>query len=117
MVLCGPRSPFTVSQRDQRSERGYSALTRKGFEMRFTRYLSCALLAAAVLGGGAASAANICRADKLTCSTNMAVGGFCQCTANGSTQDGTVVSESAPDQRVNSTAGGCGAQPADPGCR
>ena len=85
--------------------------------MRFTRYLCCALLAAAALAGGAASAANICQADKLTCATTMPVGGFCQCTAHGSTQDGTVVSKPAPGEQVNSTAGGCGAQPTAPGCQ
>jgi hypothetical protein len=84
--------------------------------MKFTRYLSCALLAAAVLSGGAASAANICQAEKLTCATNMPVGGFCQCTASGTTQDGTVVAAPTPGQPVNSSAGGCGAQPTAPGC-
>jgi hypothetical protein len=84
--------------------------------MRFTRYLSCALLAAAALGAGPAYAANICQADKLACATTMPVGGFCQCTAHGSTQNGTVVTKAAPGQPVNSTAGGCGAQPTEPGC-
>ncbi len=92
-------------------------VTRKGLQMRFTRTLSCALLAAAALGSGAASAANICQADKLTCATTMPVGGYCQCTAHGSTQDGTVVSAPAPGQPVNSTAGGCGAEPKAPGCK
>jgi len=84
--------------------------------MRFTRSLSCVLFAAAVLGGGTAYAANICQAEKLTCATTMPIGGYCQCTSHGSPQDGTVVSKPAPGQKVNSTAGGCGAQPAAPGC-
>jgi hypothetical protein len=85
--------------------------------MRLTGYLSCALLAAAALGGGAASAANICQAGRLTCATTMPIGGYCECTAHGNTQDGTVVSKAAPRERVNSTAGGCGAHPEAPGCR
>lgn len=86
--------------------------------MRFPGYLSCALLAATVLGGGAASAANICQADNnLTCATTMPIGGYCECTAHGSTQSGTVVSKAAPRARVNSSAGGCGAHPDAPGCR
>ncbi len=85
--------------------------------MRLTVYLSCALLAAAALGSGAAVAANICDAGRLTCVTTMPVGGYCQCTARGATEDGTVVSRSAPGRPVNSTAGGCGANPGAPGCR
>ncbi len=85
--------------------------------MRFTLTLVSVLLGAAVLGGGAASAANICQAEKLSCATTMPVGGFCQCTAQGSTRDGTVVGAEAPGQSVNSTAGGCGTQPAAPGCK
>jgi hypothetical protein len=85
--------------------------------MRFTLCLSGALLAVAALGGGAASAANICQAENLTCVTTMPLGGYCECTARGNTQGGTVVSKAGARQRVNSTAGGCGAHPAAPGCR
>ncbi len=66
---------------------------------------------------GPALAANTCEAPPLSCATTMPVGGYCQCTARGTTQDGTVVSKPAPGQRSNSTAGGCGAQPNAPGCR
>jgi hypothetical protein len=86
--------------------------------MRLTGYLTGALLAAAVLGGGAASAANICQADNnMTCATTMPIGGYCECTARGNTQSGTVISKAGPRERVNSTAGGCGAHPDAPGCR
>jgi hypothetical protein len=84
--------------------------------MRFTRCLSLTLLAVIACGGGAASAANICQAEKLACATTMPVGGFCQCTAHGATQDGTVVAKPLPGQHVNATSGGCGAQPSAPGC-
>jgi hypothetical protein len=84
--------------------------------MRLTFHLSCALIAMAALGGGAASAANICRAEKMTCATTMPVGGYCECTAHGATQQGTVVSKSAPAHPANAAAGGCGAHPGAPGC-
>lgn len=84
--------------------------------MRLTGYLSCALLAVAALGGPA-SAANICQAEKMTCATTMPVGGYCECTAHGNSQDGTVVSKATPSHKVNSTAGGCGANPSAPGCK
>jgi hypothetical protein len=76
-----------------------------------------ALIAAFALIAGSASAANICQAGKLTCPTTMPVGGFCECTAHGATQDGTVVKKPAPERHVNATAGGCGATPNAPGCK
>jgi len=85
--------------------------------MRFAGYLSLALLAATALGGGAASAANICQAGPLTCATTMPIGGYCECTAHGDTQGGTVVSKPLRRGPVNSTAGGCGVHPNAPGCR
>jgi len=85
--------------------------------MRYTLFVCGAFLAAATINGGAASAANICQAGKLTCATTMPVGGFCECTSHGNTQDGTVVSKPAPHQKLNATAGGCGANPTAPGCR
>ena len=85
--------------------------------MRTNVYLIGALLAAALLGGGPASAANVCHAETLTCGTTMPVGGYCECTAHGATQGGTVASKAAPKHKVNSTAGGCGAHPQAPGCR
>ena len=84
--------------------------------MRFSKYLAFAVLAAATLAGAPARAANICQTDNLTCATTMPVGGYCECTSHGNTQDGTVVPKSAPGHKVNSTAGGCGAHPNAPGC-
>jgi hypothetical protein len=84
--------------------------------MRFTNYLSGALLAASTLAGGTATAANICQADKLTCPTTMPVGGYCECKAHGDTQGGTVVAKHAPHPPVNATGAGCGAHPGAPGC-
>lgn len=86
--------------------------------MRLIGYPGAALLAAAALGGGTAYAANICQAENnLTCVTTMPLGGYCECTAHGNTQSGTVVSKAARGARVNSTAGGCGDHPHAPGCR
>ena len=62
-----------------------------------------------------AQAANICRAATLTCASNMPEGGYCECTAQGRTESGTIQAEAAA--RPNSTAGGCGAQPNAAGCR
>ncbi len=84
--------------------------------MRLGTRLGFALAGAVALAGGAASAANICQAGKLTCATNMPVGGYCECTGGGTTQDGTVVAKPAPHRKVNSTAGGCGVNPKAPGC-
>jgi hypothetical protein len=84
--------------------------------MRRTTKLALALFTAAAFASGAAHA-NVCQAGKLTCATTMPVGGFCECTAGGTTQDGTVVSKPAPKRKLNSTAGGCGSQPGAPGCR
>ncbi len=75
-----------------------------------------ALLGAPLLAAPAL-AANMCDAPPVSCATTMPVGGYCQCTARGTTQDGTVVSKPARGQRSNATAGGCGAQPNAPGCR
>lgn len=87
--------------------------------MRYIGYLAFALLAAGTLAGPA-SAANMCRAGQLTCATTMPVGGYCECTAHGATEGGTVVSNSEAHQsrqKANATAGGCGANPSAPGCR
>ena len=78
--------------------------------------LSAALLAALPLASASAGI-NICQAGKLTCGTTMPVGGYCECTSHGNTQDGTVVSKPAPHRKVNSTAGGCGVEPGAPGCK
>jgi hypothetical protein len=68
-----------------------------------------------ILAGTPAFAAGICKAEKLSCGTNMPVGGYCECTARGVTESGTVVERTrAP---VNSTSGGCGTRPNAPGCK
>jgi hypothetical protein len=53
----------------------------------------------------------------LTCVTTMPVGGYCECTARGTTEGGEVVSKPEPGHPVNATSGGCGAEPHAPGCR
>ena len=80
--------------------------------MGHVRRLAFASLAAAALVSGPARA-NTCQAGGLTCATTMPPGGYCECTARGATESGTVVSRRGP----NSTAGGCGAHPDAPGCR
>jgi len=85
--------------------------------MRCIGYLTFALLAVAALPGGSAFAANVCQAGPLTCITTMPIDGYCECSAHGTTEGGTVVAKPAPHARVNSTAGGCGDQPSAPGCR
>jgi hypothetical protein len=84
--------------------------------MRCIGYLTFALLAAVALPGGYAFA-NVCQAGKLTCGTTMPVGGYCECTAHGTTEGGTVISRPESRRPLNSTAGGCGAHPNAPGCR
>jgi hypothetical protein len=87
--------------------------------MRRIGYLSLVLLAGAAPTGGAA-AANVCHAETLFCATTMPIDGYCECTAHGRTKDGTVITSAqarALRRSVNSTAGGCGAEPSAPGCR
>ncbi len=84
--------------------------------MRRPLVLACALLAAAAFGSGPASAANICRAGKLTCATTMPADGYCECTSHGVTESGSVEARPVTRHQVNSTAGGCGAHPNAPGC-
>jgi len=74
------------------------------------------LVTAMTVAGGQALA-NTCQADRLICPTTMPVGGFCQCSAHGTTMSGTVSVTAAPSEHYNSTAGGCGSHPDDPGCR
>jgi hypothetical protein len=85
--------------------------------MRFTGILTAALLATGVLATTPAFAANVCKAERLSCATTMPVGGFCQCTSRGNTEDGTVVQSGAARGKVNATGAGCGADPKAPGCR
>lgn len=84
--------------------------------MRSIGFAAFALIIA-LSAGGPAYAANMCRAENLTCATTMPVGGYCECTAHGATKSGTVASSAAPGGHDNSTAGGCGAHPNAPGCR
>ncbi len=86
--------------------------------MRINISLRCAaLLAGLAFSGQAGAAVNMCQTPKLTCATTMPVGGFCECTSRGDTQDGTVVPKVAKHRKVNSTAGGCGTEPGAPGCK
>ena len=81
------------------------------------RTATLAVVLALAFSGGAAQAANMCQAGKLSCATTMPVGGYCECTARGQTTDGTVVTKAAPRRGAPATAGGCGANPSAPGCR
>ena len=83
--------------------------------MKSLGYLTAALITVIALSGGQALA-NTCRTDRLTCSTAMPTGGFCECASNGITEGGTVTTP-APHEHSNSTAGGCGVNPGAPGCR
>ncbi len=80
-----------------------------------TRSMAIAFLAFAALAAEPALA-NTCQAAKLMCPTKMPVGGYCECTAHGDTQSGTVVSKPAPHRKTNATAGGCNINPSAPGC-
>jgi hypothetical protein len=84
--------------------------------MKSVSYLAAALMTAMTLSGGHALA-NICRTDKLTCSTSMPVDGYCECRSRGTTEGGTVVTTRAPHEHYNATSGGCGVSPGAPGCR
>ncbi len=84
--------------------------------MRSLHYLTAALAVFAMLSGGEALA-NMCQTDHLLCATTMPVDGYCVCRGHGTSEDGTVVSRGPSHQGINSTAGGCGANPGSPGCR
>ena len=75
------------------------------------------IMLAALSFVGSAHAANMCSAPPLSCATTMPIGGYCECTSRGMTQDGTVIEKPVRGKRVNSTAGGCGSQPNAAGCR
>jgi hypothetical protein len=83
--------------------------------MKTPRYLAAALMTALAVAGGQALA-NTCRGEHLTCPTSMPVDGYCECTAHGRTEGGTVVGH-APHEHYNATSGGCGVNPGGPGCR
>jgi hypothetical protein len=84
--------------------------------MRATGHLTAALLTAATLVSGPVFA-NTCQTERLTCPTTMPIGGYCECTARGNTEGGTVVSKPESRRPTNATPGGCGAHPEAPGCR
>ena len=87
--------------------------------MRSIGYPTCMLLATVALTGGPAFA-NICQTARFTCPTTMPIDGYCECTAHGVTEDGTVVASAKShrsDHRASATAGGCGANPQAPGCQ
>jgi hypothetical protein len=79
-------------------------------------YLAAALTIAAVVPGGKVLA-NTCQTNHLLCPTTMPVEGYCECHAHGTTEDGTVVARAPTHRQMSGTAGGCGANPASPGCR
>ncbi len=83
--------------------------------MHRTLFLAVSIAAGALAAMPAG--ANSCQTEKLVCGSYMPVGGFCECTVNGLTQDGTVVSAPVPRGKTNASSGGCGAQPNAPGCR
>ncbi len=85
--------------------------------MRRALSLTAAVLAVALVHGGTARATNICHAETLSCATKMPVGGYCECTAHGTTKSGTVIDRPAAPPKTNATAGGCGAHPGAPGCK
>ena len=70
-----------------------------------------------LLAASPAAAANVCQAGPLLCATTMPVGGFCECTGKGQSHEGTVVAKAPKGQKINSSAGGCGAHPGAPGCK
>jgi len=78
-------------------------------------------LAAAISLGmapfGGHALANVCQTKTMMCATTMPVDGYCECTAHGTIEDGTVVPTPPPQQHLNASAGGCGLHPNDPGCR
>ena len=83
--------------------------------MRLSNYLAAALIAAATFGGGSAFA-NSCQTPHLQCPTAMPVNGYCECTAHGASESGSVAPPQ-PGQHTNASTGGCGTAPNSPGCR
>ena len=78
--------------------------------MRANGYVALALFAAAAIPSAPAFA-NTCQAGRLSCPTTMPIDGYCECTAHGTTEGGTVVSKPAAHRPANATPGGCGAHP------
>ncbi len=84
--------------------------------MRHALPSAAAILLVAAFGGAAAQAANTCHAETLSCATTMPVGGYCECTAHGTTKSGTVIAKAPAQPKTNASAAGCGAHPGAPGC-
>jgi hypothetical protein len=84
--------------------------------MRCIGYVAVALLTAAAVNGGPASA-NVCHAGRLICPTTMPVDGYCECRAHGRVESGTVYSGAQSRRMINAATGGCGSEPNAPGCR
>jgi hypothetical protein len=85
--------------------------------MRIPGLLTAAVFVAGTLGGAPAFAANVCKAEHMSCATTMPVGGFCQCAAKGTTEDGTVVPPGQVRGKLNASGAGCGTDTKAPGCR
>ena len=69
-----------------------------------------------ILSAGAAEAANMCQAGKLSCPTKMPAGGYCECTSQGKAVGGKAISQADASKPRNASTGGCGAKPNAPGC-
>ncbi len=80
------------------------------------RFIALSFMAATLFAGENAWAA-ACQTPKMVCSTTMPVGGFCECSVHGTTQDGTVVVKPAQRHKQASTPVGCGTQANQPGCK
>jgi hypothetical protein len=82
------------------------------------RSLACyaAAMAFFIAFSGGIALASVCQTDHLLCATTMPVDGYCQCTARGGAEDGTVVAKAPHGMKINSTAGGCGTNPKALGC-
>ena len=85
--------------------------------MRRKRTLTLAFALVTLAAAAGSAQAKVCEAGRLICGTTMPVGGYCECTARGTTEGGTVMDRPMSRKPVNATAGGCGAQPNAPGCR
>ncbi len=83
--------------------------------MRLPPVLRLTVVLVPVLASNAAWG-NACQTPKLVCSTTMPVGGFCECSAHGTTEDGTVVTKPAPRHKSAAPVG-CGTQAHQPGCK
>lgn len=67
--------------------------------------------------GATPALANSCQTEHMMCPTSMPIDGYCECTAHGNTEGGTVIPARVPRQHTNAAPAGCGAHPNDAGCR